>query len=418
MDHTLATLSLKKLSEFLYRYYKQKVIILLDEYDTPVQEAYLNGYWDELVAFTRSLFSSTFKSNPFLERAIMTGITRISKESVFSDLNNLEVITATSKKYANSFGFTESEVFSALDEYQMSEQKEAVKFWYDGFSFGRCRDIYNPWSIIKFLGNGQFDTYWANTSSNSLISRLIRQGDPSVKSDFEQLLSGKTIKTELDEQIIFNQLDHNPTAIWSLLIASGYLSVRHMRTLMPDIRTWIQEYELELTNFEVYNMFRRLVSDWFAPCNSSYNDFIRALLSGHVKEMNHYMNRIALNTFSFFDSGTHPSSHEPERFYHGFVLGLIVELSGRYQITSNRESGYGRYDVMLEPLKQTNPAIILEFKVYDPSDEATLEETADNALKQIHAMQYDTMLTEKGISKDRIKSYGFAFCGKQVLICE
>ncbi|MDE7211690.1 MAG: AAA family ATPase, partial [Lachnospiraceae bacterium] len=225
MDEDIAIMSLNMLSRLLMRYYGKKVIILLDEYDTPMQEAYVSGYWKETVAFMRNLFNATFKTNPYLERAIMTGITRVSKESIFSDLNNLEVVTAASGKYADIFGFTQAEVSDALREYGLSGKEEAVKNWYDGFTFGTRTDIYNPWSIIKFLDEKKFGTYWANTSSNSLVGKLIREGSREVKLTMEDLLGGGTLHTEIDEQIVFNQLDQSENAIWSLLLASGYLRI-------------------------------------------------------------------------------------------------------------------------------------------------------------------------------------------------
>lgn len=206
MDDSTAAFSLKALSSYLYRYYGKKVIILLDEYDTPMQEAYVDGFWDDLVGFTRSLFNSTFKTNPWLERGIMTGITRVSKESIFSDLNNLKVVTTTSDEYATSFGFTEEEVFAALEECNLSGEKEEVKRWYDGFIFGTHKDIYNPWSILNFIDTGSFDTYWANTSSNSLVGKLLREGDQRIKEQFETLLDGGVIESPIDEQIVYNQL--------------------------------------------------------------------------------------------------------------------------------------------------------------------------------------------------------------------
>ncbi len=416
MDNTAATMAIYQLSLYLSRYYNKKVIILLDEYDTPMQEAYVNGYWEELAAFTRSMFNSAFKTNPYLERAIMTGITRASKESIFSDLNNLEVVTTTSKKYADCFGFTEEEVFAALDEFEMSDRKPEVKNWYDGFSFGNRNDIYNPWSILNYLDKGQFSAYWANSSSNSLAGKLIREGSKNLKSSFESLLQGKTIITEIDEQIIYNQLDNDEQAVWSLLLASGYLKVKNFKCYMSDFGEWIQEYELELTNFEVRVMFRNVVRNWFSGTASSYNDFIKALLLGDVKAMNTYMNKVALATFSYFDTGKNPSEEEPERFYHGFVLGLMVELADRYTLTSNRESGFGRYDVMLEPKKAGDDGIILEFKVQDISTEKNLADTVKSAPAQIDKMKYETMLVEKGVSAEKIRKYGFAFSGKNVLI--
>lgn len=414
MEDSEVSIALRRLSGYLYKYYNQKVIILLDEYDTPMLEAYTGGYWEELVTFIRSLFNVAFKSNPYLERAIMTGITRSSKESIFSDLNNLKVVTTTSKEYAECFGFTEEEVFAALDEYQLADQKQDLKEWYDGFTFGDTQDIYNPWSIINFLDTGSLGTYWANTSSNTLAGSLIREGSKDIKIAFEKLLLGETVKTQIDEQIIYEQLKERESAIWSLFLASGYLKVEKMEFQKHTGRTY---YYLSLVNQEVRIMFENMIHGWFADYDSSYNDFVKALLENDVKAMNVYMNRVALTTFSFFDTGRKPSfDHEPERFYHGFILGLIVELEERYMITSNRESGFGRYDVILEPRYAGDDAVILEFKVQDPDEEKSLTDTVEKALRQISEKKYETILIAKGIPEDRIRKYGFAFQGKRVLI--
>lgn len=342
IPEVIATMALHKLSDYLYRYYGKKVIILLDEYDTPMQESYVDGYWEDLASFTRSLFNASFKTNPYLERAIMTGITRVSRESVFSDLNNLKVITTTSDEYAESFGFTQEEVNAALSEYGLSGRIHEVKNWYDGFTFGHKKDIYNPWSIINFLDTGKVGPYWANTSSNNLVGKLIREGSRDIKISFEKLLLGESLVAEIDEQIIYGELDIDERAIWSLLLASGYLKVKGYRVVTSEFGEW--------------------------------------------------------------------------RFYHGFVLGLMVELTDRYVITSNRESGYGRYDVMLRPRSKDDDAVILEFKVRSAGKEHSLEDTAQRALTQIEEKEYAEGLIAEGIPAGRIRKYGFAFEGKNVFI--
>ena len=411
--------SVKDLAAILYRKFEKKVIILLDEYDTPMQEAYVNGFWNDMVGFIRSFFNSTLKTNPYLDRAIMTGITRVSKESIFSDLNNLNVITTTNDEYNTSFGFTESEVFAALDEAGLSEKKDDVKLWYDGFIFGKHKDIYNPWSITNYLDKKEFKTYWADTSSNSLVGKLIQKGSPKIKKAMEKLLNGEYITVGIDEQIVFDQLDNDEDAIWSLLLASGYLKVDSMEIC---VSTGEQKYELSLTNLEVRVMFQKLIKGWFMTGDDSSNEFISALIDGDLEAMNYYINEVTLNVFSSFDvAGKDESRIRPENFYHGFVLGLMAGQRNNYIIKSNRESGFGRYDVMMIPKHSTNeagkklPAIVLEFKV-KKSSEKTLEEAVQAAHKQIKEKRYDEEILTLGIEKERIRHYGFAFEGKKVLI--
>lgn len=407
MDYSSAVRSIHQLAEYLYRYYGKKVIILLDEYDTPLQEAYVNGYWNELVSFIRGLFNTTFKTNPYLERALMTGITRVSKESMFSDLNNLNIAAMTSNEYRSCFGFTEDEVFTAMDEFGLTN-KDEVKQWYDGFTIGELQDVYNPWSITCFLNSGKLKPYWANTSSNGRISSLIQKGNRNTKMQFELLLSGKTIQSRIDEEMVFNQLAEKEDAVWSLLLASGYLKT---------VGECGENHELSLTNYEVKRTFESMVRDWFGKNASDYNDFIKSLLAGDTEAMNEYMTEVAESMFSSFDGGNKPSARTaPERFYHGFVLGLLVDLAGRYAVSSNRESGFGRYDVMLKPLNRDDDGIILEFKIYNPKKESSLEETVQAALEQIAEKKYEQTLLDDGIERDRIRKYGFAFRGKEVLI--
>ena len=416
MSDVMAQDLIKNMSNYLSRYYGKKVIILLDEYDTPMQEAYVNGYWEELVAFTRSLFNSTFKTNPYLERAIMTGITRVSKESIFSDLNNLKVITVTSDEYSKCFGFTEDEVFAALDEQGLSSEKEKVKLWYDGFTFGDEKDVYNPWSIINFLDEKKYKTYWADSSSNGLVNELIRTGSAEIKKTMETLIAGGTVEKNIDEQIVFEQLKTNKDAVWSLLLASGYLRVETFRT---EGRLNKKIYSLKLTNYEVEQMFGTMIERWFGGADVPYNEFISAMISGDLESMNEYMNRVTRGVISYFDTGKTPSDEEPERFYHGLVLGLMVDQVDNYILNSNRESGYGRYDIMLEPIDKTNekyPGIVIEFKVINPRKENTLEETVASALEQIEEKNYDAELIKRGVKEENIHHYGFAFKGKEVLI--
>ncbi|MCI8973580.1 MAG: AAA family ATPase [Lachnospiraceae bacterium] len=424
MNAELATDAIHSMAGFMQRYYNQKVIIILDEYDTPMQDAWISGYWEETVRFFSGLFNSTFKTNEYLERGLITGITRVAKESIFTGMNNLDVITTTSSEYATDFGFTEEEVFTALDDAGLGDQKGKVKKWYDGFTFGTCTDIYNPWSIVSFIRKkGKYDTYWSNTSGNGLVNQLIQKGNAEIKQTMEDLLQGKSFEAEIDEKIVFDQLNGSANAVWSLLLATGYLKVLHVRTLDEDEEGIGEEgdvwYTLTITNLEVRRMFRGMVKGWFGGNSEmAYSNIIKALLMNDVDGMNEFMNRIALHSFSSFDIAKNASDDDaPERFYHGFVLGLMVELAGRFEITSNRESGFGRYDIMLTPAnRERDNAYIIEFKVHKSSKEKDLAQTVANAHSQIDEKLYDAKLIADGFSPDQIRKYGFAFKGKECLI--
>lgn len=411
MDADITANCINNFCKWLSDYYGKKVIILIDEYDTPMQEAYVNGYWDELVGFMRNMFNSTLKTNPFLGRALLTGITRVSRESLFSDLNNLKMVTITSENYADSFGFTEEEVFEALDVYGYGKEKEKVKAWYDGFKFGNTEDIYNPWSIISFLQEGKYQSYWANTSSNSLISKLVREGSVEIKKSFQNLLQGGTIETEIDEQLVYGEMEGNEKAIWSLLFASGYL-----KPLSVVGEGNMAIYCLKLTNHEVRDSFDLLVRRWFENVGSNYSYFVKGLLEGNIDDMMDTLSEICEDMISSFDGSGRAA---PENFYHGLVIGLLVELRDRYEIKSNRESGLGRYDVMLRPKDKKDNAVIIEFKSKRRSEKGkSLDELCDMALKQIKDMKYESELLSAGYEKNKIKKFAFAFEGKELLIKE
>lgn len=405
MDEATAQDALLYLTKYLARQSGRLPIILLDEYDTPLQEAWISGYWDELVGLMQGMLNATFTSNPWLGRGLLTGITRVGKESLFSDLNNLQVVSTTSTLYTDCFGFTEEEVFAVMDEYGLAARQE-VRLWYDGFIFGKTKGIYNPWSIIGYLKNQAFAPYWAQTSSNALVGQLIAKASKTVKDECSALICGKSIVTSMDEQVVFSQLSGKKSAIWSLLMASGYVKPL-------SFRSETNEYELALTNHEVHIILEGLISDWF---NNNYVDsglFGQALLTDDLETMNETLREIAENTFSFFDIG----GKNPENFYHAFVLWLIVNLKNVYDIYSNRESGLGRYDICMIPKNIHERGIIIEFKTMKPKKEKDLKETCANALQQIQDKKYFTILKERGVASHSIYTYGFAFHGKEVLIC-
>ena len=404
MDDATAASSIKLLCSLLERKTGKRPIVLLDEYDTPMQEAWTGGFWDKAVGFMRPLLNSTFKTNPSLERGLLTGITRVSKESIFSDLNNLRVVTTTTEAYETSFGFTEDEVFAAMDEMGRTDE-DGVKQWYDGFVFGRTPDIYNPWSVVNYLKEGALKPYWANTSANGLVSSCIAQGDKTLKEDFRTLLDGGSITRPIDEQVVFSQLAESPDAVWSLLLASGYLKCTDFEDGWHDYRT------LTVTNLETLRMLERTVGSWFAQFQGPYGEFCRAMLEGDAEAMDAYLSDVAHESFSHFDTGRRAA----ECFYHGFVLGLVVDLRGRYLVQSNRESGFGRFDVALVPCNPAHdPGIILEFKTC--SKNQTLEEAGEDALTQIANRQYCAGLIAQGVPAERIHTYGIAFQGKKTLV--
>ena len=415
-DHVTA-FSLNFLCGWLEKFYGKKVLIVLDEYDTPMQEAYFQGFWDEMMGLMRGLFHNTFKTNTSMRRAIMTGISQMSMESIFSEMNNLVVVTTTSNMYATCFGFTEPEVFKALEEQDFGENSKAeVKNLYDGFTFGPYTDIYNPWSVTNYLEQGKLAAYWADTSGKRLISTLLWQGNPETMMQFETLLVGGTLTVPLDEHSVLNQVSYSGNAVWSLLLASGYLKTICIETKTDSRGRKKDWYVLAPTNLEVEMMFEDMVRGWFNE-GGYFGKFVTAMLCGNVEGVENYLGEIMLNTMSYFGGEAESETKTPEKFYHGLVLGLLVDQTNAYEIRSNRESGFGRYDVMLEPKNTSDPAIIMEFKVFNPRrGEKNLKDTVDNALKQIEKMKYEAELLARGIPEDHILKYGFAFKGKECLI--
>jgi hypothetical protein len=416
MDAGTCVRAVKHLCGMLRRYWGVKPAVLLDEYDTPMELAWTGGFWDEAASFMRSIMNSTFKTNPNLGRGLITGITRVSRESIFSDLNNLEVITMTSRKYRTAFGFTQAEVDAALGEYGLGRTSEDVRRWYDGFTFGGEGHIYNPWSVSKYLeSGGTLDTYWANTSSNGLVSSVVRTANRRFKVDFEELMRGGVVEKLLDEQVVFGELGRRPDAAWALLLAAGYLTAPGP-VPVDVVHT---PRRLKLTNLEVGATFDRVVESWFGDVSEDYGEFAHALLAGDADLATDCLQEVALACMSSFDGGTRSAESEPERFYHGLVLGLLARLRGRWAVESNRESGRGRYDVALIPVNGASgvdPAALIEFKVFDPRREKTLEDTVARAKAQIKDKAYVTGLVERGIEIERIRIYGIAFRGKDVLV--
>ena len=407
-----AGIAIQELCDLLYRHHHVKPIILLDEYDTPLLEAYTDGYWDEMIATCRQLFHCTFKENPSFFRAIITGVTRISKNSLFSDLNNLKTCTVTSNDYSDCFGFTEQEVMDALKCQNIDTMKE-VKAMYDGFIIGNRKDIYNPWSICNYMQQRELQSYWINTSSNKLIGDMIRRHPLRSKHEIEELMRGEPVHKRINENITFQYLDGDENSLWSLLLSVGYIKADHV---VKDQE--ITECDVSVTNKEVMGMFRTEIMGMFHNGMSICNEFAQALVEHKIEDLNDILLDLSYDSMSYFDTGRGPAERVPENFYHGLVLGLIVCLCEEYRIVSNRESGRGRYDITMYPQKEDRDAFILEFKVRNEKQEENLEQTADNALKQIEDREYEKDLLAVEIPAAKIYKLGFAFSGKDVLVKE
>jgi hypothetical protein len=401
-------MALSKLSKYLYEYHKQKVIILIDEYDVPIQQAYLKQYYDPLISFMRNFMTAALKDNDYLEKAVLTGVLRVARESLFSGLNNLSVWTLLDVPYSRQFGFLETEVEELLKYYGIEAQLEEVRNWYNGYIFGNAV-IYNPWSLLKYVQNwqGGLQPYWINTSDNELVKRLISQGGYELKSELEDLLRGNALVKTINQNISMGEVEQNEENVWSFLLFSGYL-----KALTRDLIRGEFVCSLAIPNYEVELVYDKIILSWFVNQSgrNKLQSLLKSLISGDIKTFALLFKDYVLASFSYFDTGR----QEPEQFYHAFVLGLLVGLRPEYEVKSNRESGYGRYDVMVIPRDLKQAGIIMEFKKVDEDEGEDLEKAAARALHQIEAKQYQQELLERGIHK--IIKLGIALRGKEVLV--
>ena len=403
--------SLPRLSLMLKRKYGKNVLIILDEYDTPLQSAYLNGYWKQAAEFFGLLFKKTFKENKCLGRALITGISRVSRESLFSPFNNPSMCSVTVPFYEDSFGFTQEEVDDALVEYSMEDRHDDVKRWYDGYRFGDRGGMYNPWSIVSMLSVKKLGSYWTNTASNEIVSHVLRYGSDDLKDKFVVLMQGGTVTARVDEDTTYMTLLAKSDTVWGLLLACGYLKAEECDE--ENICT------LAIVNHEVSRMMDSLVLAWFNTQNdqTSHEKFTQALADCNEEEMQASLSALSMELIGSSDGSDHEGDHEPEKFYHGFVLGIVAALRNRFVISSNRESGTGRSDILMEPRnRQKDKGIIIEFKVFNPEEEKDLEGTCNRALDQIEKKQYAQELIRRGILEERIAKFGIGYKGKEALV--
>ena len=401
-------MALKNLCKYLYEYHGQKAIVLIDEYDTPIQHSYFSGIYDETVAFMRNFLSNTLKDNIYLEKAVLTGILRVARESIFSGLNNLKVCTILNEQYSDKFGFTEEEIEKILSYFNVIEERDEFKRWYNGYIFGDTV-IYNPWSTLCYLDNksNEFMPYWVNTSENKIIKTILAKGSEGLKKSFEELLRGNTIETTIDENIIMADVEANENNIWSFLLLSGYLKVVGKRRENNRIY-----YSLAIPNIEVRFMYEKMIEDWAneSYIAAEYSEMLKALINFDYEVFEEIFIEYVERSLSYFDV----SGEEPERVYHSFVLGMLVALSNTHYVLSNKESGYGRYDVMVIPKDISKPGIIIEFKKARRTNKKSIDQLIEEAKKQIEDKKYETELLSRGITN--IKKLVIVFKGKEVSV--
>ncbi len=398
--------SLADLSRYLYKHHGVKPWLLIDEYDSPIQAGYLHGYYHSIIQVMRGLFGSVLKDNRFVEKVIITGILRVSKESLFSGVNNIKVYSTFNTEYSEHFGFTEPEVEGLLQKANLKQCYTQIRQWYNGYQMGNSI-IYNPWSVINCLQEkGLIRLYWANTSGNDLVKHLLAHGDETIKKELETIIQGDSITALIDENLVFSDLEKNRDGLWSMLFFCGYLKATHTEFKEGKIQC-----ELASPNQEITALYRDIIRGWLSePLGyTQYLEFLLSLTEGRVEEFADRLQRYLIQTLSIFDT----TGREPGKFYHGFVLGMMVTLSETHEIKSNYESGYGRYDVMLIPKDREQLGIILEFKTVREK-KTPLKKAAQDALQQIIQRQYAAQLHQQGIHN--ILQMSLAFRGKQVFV--
>ena len=403
--------SLLMLTKYLYEYYGQKVIVLIDEYDHPIIDSYVKGYYDDAIDFFKSFYGTVLKDNNYLEMGIMTGILRVAKENIFSGLNNLEVHTILDNEFTEYFGITEEEVNQAVKDFDLEYELEDVQKWYNGYLFGD-RKVYNPWSIVNFLKRKKLKPYWVNTSGNELIKLYLRKLKNEIFDDFSQLLNKNSISKRINDNMIFENLEANFSKnIWNLFFHSGYL------TLAEEYDENRNDVSLKIPNEEILRMFSEMFIDLYFENYDIFLEVTEALKKGDAEKFKRELNKILLENVGIFDVG----GIYKEQFYHGFMLGLVIMLKNEYEISSNNFAGKGRYDLLLKPknIEKRKEGIILELKIVNSSQKLSeneiqkeLEKECDIALKQIEEKKYSSVLKNAGI--DNILKIGLAFCGKEV----
>ena len=395
--------SVKELSKYLNRHYGKPVMLLVDEYDVPLQNAYVEGYYEEAIKFFKTFYGVTFKDNQYLEKTVLTGVSRVAKESIFSGANNFKVFTVLEDGFSSDFGITTEEMKKVVKDFKIEEEQEEIRKWYDGYTIGNEEGIYNPWSILNYLTDRKLIPYWVNTSSNDLV-KLIFKKSTTVKEKIEKLLKDEAIEIVLDQETVIVGIEENEDNIWGLLVGTGYLKI------VETIESTERRYKVKIPNFEIKALFQNIVRDWFRNkvIGNDLNSILKDLITLNIEEFEEKFKILVREMFSYMDVGRNTA----ENFYHAFVLGMLVGLKDSYYVNSNRESGTGRYDIMLEPKDKKENSFIMEFKVFKEEKEKTIEETIENAKKQITDRRYEENLRERGFS--HITKMVFAFKGKEV----